>query len=94
MKANTTFLYPIDWVVDHGPTKVHTSPHWSQLNNWNISHFSLKTRHPHCGSYDVGSDRLNRLRIADLEYDQGNACKLHTAFWLNFVSSGWCWFGI
>ena len=82
MQAETKFLYPIDWVVDHGPGG-HTSPHWSQLQNWNISHFSLLTRHPHCGAFDV-SDRINRLRIADLGYDQGNACKLYTAYWAEF----------
>ena len=42
MQAHTKFLYPIDWVVDHGPTTVHTSPHWSNVNNWNISHFSSR----------------------------------------------------
>lgn len=83
MREKTKFIYPMSWVVDHGPTTVHTSPHWSNLENWNISHFGILPEYGFCGAFDTVNDRCH-LRIFDTEPEKGNACKLYSAYWPEF----------
>ncbi|MEI7832445.1 MAG: DUF5107 domain-containing protein [bacterium] len=84
MKASTQFIYPARWVVDHGPTVVHSSPHWSALDNWNVSHFALYTPYGFGGTY-YPKENISRLRINDTGRDQGPGMKLYSAFWADFT---------
>jgi hypothetical protein len=74
LRAGTKIIYPARWVTDHGPTALHTSPHHSALDNWNISHFAIDAPYGFVGVYDVAT-RTNRLRIND---DRGMAAKAYT----------------
>lgn len=76
--ANIDFLFPARWVVDHGPTHVHTSPHWSALSNWNVSHFAIDAPYGFTGGWYPREDR-NRLRINDTRPGHGAAVKLWSA---------------
>ncbi|MFM2092407.1 MAG: hypothetical protein RLZZ127_2896, partial [Planctomycetota bacterium] len=73
-----SFLFPARWVVDHGPTQVHTSPHWSAPTNWNISHFAVDAPYRFAGGW-YQAENLNRLRINDTEPGKGPGVKLWTA---------------
>jgi hypothetical protein len=73
-----SFTYPCRWVVDHGPNNVHTSPHWSALTNWNVSHFAIDAPFGFSGGYYQEGD-LNRLRINDTAAGKGPGVKLWTA---------------
>ena len=79
MKKLTEFIYPARWVVDHGPSTVHTSPHWTCLDNWNVSHFAVAPLGFHGGFYP--KDRVNRLRIHDTDFSKGPGAKLYSCFW-------------
>lgn len=72
------FLYPCRWVVDHGPSTVHTSPHWSSPTNWNVSHFAIDAPFRFAGAWYAGED-LNRLRINDPRPGRGPGVKLWNA---------------
>lgn len=88
MQAETEFLFPANWVVDHGPTTVHTSPHWSALDNWEVSHFAIDVAAPFVGAW-YPNEHISRLRI-----DQDGeriAAKLYTAYWATMVEQ---WGGI
>lgn len=80
MKKLTRFIYPARWVSDHGPTTIHTSPHWTNPDNWDVSHFAIDAPYYFVGTYDV-PNRVSRLRIND---EQGPAAKLYTCFWADF----------
>ena len=71
------FLYPCRWVVDHGPKNVHTSPHWSNLGNWGVSHFGIDAPFGFVGVFYPPED-LNRLKIHDTLARQGPSAKLYT----------------
>ncbi len=88
MKARTSFIYPAGWVCDHGPTVVHTSPHWSGLDNWNVSHFSIAGQYGFAGGY-YPLQGVSRLRIHDPKTAPG--MKLYTAFWADMFE---LWGGI
>jgi hypothetical protein len=72
------FLYPARWVVNHGPTAVHASPHWSAPTNWDVSHFAIDAPYRFAGGW-YANDNLNRLRINDTEAGRGPGVKLWTA---------------
>lgn len=78
MKQLTEFIYPARWVVDHGPKVVHTSPHFSALDNWNVSHFAIDPLGFSGGYYPKES--RNRIRIHDPRPDHGPGMKLYTTF--------------
>ncbi len=92
MRQNIEFIYPAPWVTDHGPTRVHTAPHWSQWAdgkpndhaNWNVSHFALYTPYGFSGAY-YPKENVNRLRIHTPDRDKGPALKLYSAYWPDFV---------
>lgn len=71
-------IWPARWVVDHGPTQVHTSPHVSNLSNWGVSHFAVDAPYGLMGVYDR-SERVNYLRTNDPETSPG--AKLYSDFW-------------
>lgn len=90
MRDATRMLFPATWVTDHGPTSVHTSPHWSALENWEVSHFAVEIAAPFVGAYYPQEPvPLNRLRIHQPE--PRAAAKLYTAFWADMVEH---WGGI
>jgi len=80
MKKKTQFLYPPRWVTDHGPTTVHTSPHWTTPDNWDVSHFAIDCPYPFGGGY-YPQEKINRLRIHDTEFSKGPGSKLYSCFW-------------
>lgn len=75
LEAAVRFIFPARWVVDHGPSQVHTSPHWSAPLNWNVSHFSIDAPYGFSGGWYPG-ERINRLRINDTAPGRGPATKL------------------
>ena len=81
MVKATRFIYPVRYATDHGPTTVHSSPHWSNLGNWDISHFAIDAPWHFVGVYDVPT-AISRLRLND---EQGPAAKLYSAFWCDFA---------
>jgi len=92
MRENVEFIYPAPWVADHGPTRVHTAPHWSQWTengpakhaNWNVSHFALFTPYGFSGAF-YPKENINRLRIHTPDRDKGPGLKLYSAYWPDFV---------
>lgn len=75
------FIFPARWVVDHGPTQVHTSPHWSAPRNWNVSHFAVDAPYGFAGGY-YPTEReggVNRIRINDTRPGHGPGAKIWTA---------------
>jgi len=70
-------IYPARWVVNHGPTEVHTSPHWTSLTNWKVSHFAIDAPYGLIGLYTIDR-KLNQLRINDPKSSPG--AKLYTGF--------------
>ena len=89
MRAATTILFPANWVVDHGPTTVHTSPHWSNLENWRVSHFAIEMAAPFVGAW-YPKENISRLRI-DEQGQERIAAKLYSDYWCTMVEH---WGGI
>ena len=81
MQQHTRFIFPARYVTDHGPTTVHSSPHWSCPDNWDVSHFAIDAPYGFVGVYDV-PHRINRLRLNDPA--TAPAAKLYTCFWGDF----------
>ena len=81
MTKLTRFIYPVRYATDHGPTTVHSSPHWSNPSNWDISHFAIDAPWHFVGTFDVQTS-TSRLRLND---EQGPAAKLYSAFWCDFA---------
>lgn len=77
MDRLVTFLYPCRWVVDHRPTKVYTSPLWSNLSNWGVSDFAIDAPYGFVGVY-YHDQNLNRLKIQDTRPGHGPSAKLYT----------------
>ena len=92
MREQTEFIYPAPWVTDHGPSRMHTAPHWSQWTedgpadnvNWNVSHFALFTPFGFSGAW-YPKDQTNRLRIHTPDRDKGPGLKLYSAYWPDFM---------
>lgn len=80
MSKRTRFIYPVRYVTDHGPRVVHSSPHWTNKDNWDVSHFAIDAPYHFVGVYDVVG-RINRLRIND---EHGPAAKLYTNYRTDF----------
>jgi hypothetical protein len=81
MQALNRIIYPVRYVTDHGPTTVHSSPHWTNPGNWDVSHFAIDAPWHFAGVFDVPS-RTSRLRIND---EQGPAAKLFSGWWAPFI---------
>jgi hypothetical protein len=71
-------IFPARWVVDHGPTQVHSSPHHSNPGNWGVSHFAIDAPYGLMGVYD-SREKVNFLRTNDPE--NSPAAKLYADFW-------------
>lgn len=71
-------IYPARYVVDHGPKVVHTSPHWSNHSNWDVSHFAIDAPYGLMGVYDT-KNKINFLRLNAPATSP--AAKLYSAFW-------------
>ncbi len=92
MQEKTEFIYPAPWVADHGPTRMHTAPHWSHWGeqgakknaNWNVSHFALFTPYGFSGAF-YPEEQTSRLRIHTPDRDKGPGLKLYSAYWPDFV---------
>ena len=71
-------IFPARWVVDHGPTQIHSSPHWSNPSNWGVSHFAVDAPYGLMGVFD-SRERVNYLRTNDPVHSP--AAKLYADFW-------------
>ncbi len=71
-------IYPARWAVDHGPTQVHSVPHWSNPSNWRVSYFAIDAPYGIMGVYDRET-RVNTLMFNDPEHSPG--AKLYADFW-------------
>jgi hypothetical protein len=78
VRARYKILYPARWVTDHGPTQVHTSPHWSNPSNWDVSHFAIDAPYGLMGVFDAKRS-VSFLRFNDPATSP--AAKLYSAFW-------------
>jgi hypothetical protein len=81
MMQRNRFIYPVRYAADHGPTTLHSSPHWSNLSNWDVSHFAVDAPYHFVGVFHVPTS-ISRLRLND---EQGPAAKLYSAFWCDFA---------
>ncbi|GEM_PF-997014 len=94
MVEDTQFVYPAPYVTDHGPTRVHTAPHWShwdegenkakQNANWKVSHFSLFSPYGF-GAVWYPKEHINRIRTHNPDRRKGPGLKLYSAYWPDFV---------
>lgn len=71
-------IWPARWVVDHGPTQIHRSPHHSNLSNWGVSHFAVDAPYGLMGVFD-SKEKVNYLRTNDPVHSP--AAKLYADFW-------------
>lgn len=78
VKESYKVIFPARFVTNHGPTEVHTSPHWSNLDNWDVSHFAIDAPYGLMGIYEVAK-KTNYLRLNDPVNSPG--AKLYTGLW-------------